>query len=219
MTIVANPNARSRTWDDYVSVVDDVLPWLELPATDQADPYVLPNLQLITSATCQWAQKRLMHPIAPHLFQWYFDGDGYSTTIMVPYPPVLEVVSVIEYWGTSGPHVLSEATPGNQVDGFEMQYPTGRLIRIFPGLIGKPWFPGSRNIYVEYWAGQNPIDADLKMATLEMIAHWYHHTQEQPALRGATGGASAEAVASGAWSGTPLAIMNLLDEEVHIGIG
>ena len=222
MTIVANANARSRTWDNYVDVYDDVLPWMQIPSTDDANPYEIQNITLITSAVCQWAQKRLGKPIAPKLFQYYFDGDGYSTTIMLPYPPVLEIVSVIEYWGTGGPHVLNEATPTNQVDGFEIQYSTGRLIRIFPGLFGKPWFPGSRNIYVEWWGGQNPVDADLKMATLEMIAHWFYHSQQQSALHlggAGAGSVSADEVASGKWEGTPLRILNMLDEEVHLGMG
>jgi hypothetical protein len=221
MTIVANSNGRSQTWDSYVSVQDDVMPWMQIPGTDVANPYAQQNLQLITDAVCQWAQKRVGYPIAPHLFQRYFDGDGFSTTIMLPYPPILEIVNVTEYWGTGGPHVLNESYPTNQVDGFECQYPTGRLIRIFPGLFGKPWFPGSRNIYVEYWAGQNPVDADLKMATIEMIAHWYEMTQQRTANRLSSTGAgpSAEEVASGSWTGVPQRIVNLLDETVHIGLG
>ncbi len=216
---VVNSNGRSRVWDPYVSLENDVFPWLQLPQSDASNPYTLTNLTLITQAVCSWAQKRLGKPIAPHLFQHLFDGDGYATTIMLPYPPVLEIVTVVETWGMSGDHVLDEATPDNQVFGFECQYSTGRLVRMFHGLVPYPWFPGVRNIYVEYWAGQNPIDPDLKMATLEMIAHWYRNTQQQSANRLNGAGASAEEVASGLWQGTPLRILGILDEEIHIGIG
>jgi hypothetical protein len=217
--MTTNVNASSLTWQNYVDLDNDVKPWLQIPPTDITVDY---RLQLLTDMTCQWAQGKLGQPVAPTQFDRRFNGwSGWNGAyIELPYYPVLEVTSVIEYWGGSGPHVLSEGTPTNQVDGYQMDYQRGQLIRVFPGLVQKPWFPGSRNIEVVWTAGRNPIPADLKVATLEMIAHWWRNTQQMAAIRsGPSPDYDPEQIASGLWQGTPLRITALLDGYQQVGIG
>ena len=223
-TVVSNSNAASPNWLNFVDLENDVLPWMQMPDSETTAAMKV-NIQLLIDMTCTWAQKRLAQPIAPTTFNRKFDGwSGWNGAYQfLPYTPVLEIISVNEVWGTSGAHYLSESTLTNQVDGFQINYQTGMMTRVFPGLVQKPWFPGSRNIEIEWTSGWNPVPADWKVATLEMVAHWYRNVFQQTANAiGGTGTGDAydpEAVANGLWEGTPLRIANLLSGDVHVGIG
>ena len=215
---MSNTNGESLIWSNYVDLDADVKTWLQIPLTAPAKfDY---QLQLLTDMTCQWVQNKLGRPIAPTQFTRYFDGNnGWNGAfIELPYYPVLSVASVTEYWGTSGPHVLLESTPTNQTDGWQCEYLRGTLRRVFQGLVERPWFPGSRNIEVTWTAGYNPVPADIKIATLEMIAHWWRNTQQQAGNRPSISEYDPEAVASGLWQGTPLRITTLLDSYIQVGI-
>lgn len=217
-----NTNAASRVWASYLDVVDDVIPWLR---EDQNDPSLPVRLQIIVDMACQFVQNFLARPIAPTRFDQRFDGwTGWNGAYLeLPWYPVLEIVSVVEYWGVSGPHVLSESTPTEQVDGFQLRPTTGRVTRVFSGLVQKPWFPGSGNIEIVWVAGFNPVPADIKVATLELCAYWWRNTQQQSATRSGTGtGPSDEyapATQSGLWAGIPDRIVDLLEPYLHVGIG
>ena len=216
--MTSNTNASSLIWENYVDLEADVKTWLQIPVTAPAKfDY---QLQLLTDMTCQWAQRKLGRPIGPTQFTRYFDGNqGWNGAfIALPYSPVLAVASVTEYWGTSGPHILYESTPTNQVDGWQCEYSRGILRRVFPGLVEKPWFPGSRNILVTWTAGYNPVPADIKVATLEMIKHWWTNTQQQAGNRPTAQEYDPEVVAMGLWQGTPLRITALLDAYNQVGI-
>lgn len=222
----ANQNAlTSPNWQDFLTVNDDVLPWLQMTTSDiPAGSSLAGNMQLITSMACDWVQDYLGRPVAPTTFDRRFDGwSGWNGAYLeLPYYPVLEITSVIEYWGVSGPHDLVESTPTAQVDGWQCEYLTGRLIRVFPGNVQKPWFPGSRNVEVVWVAGYNPVPPTIRTATLELVAHWWANTQQQSALRlpGETVSDEFEpAETSGPFAGVPLRIIDLLSPKSQIGIG
>jgi hypothetical protein len=223
LTQVQNSNASSHIWKNYVDLYEDVLPWLQIPTTGTAAASAsdLQKLQLLTDMTCQWAQRKLSNPIAPHGFYRRFNGwSGWNGAyVELPYYPVLQVVSVVEWWGLGGPHQLSEQTPQHDIDGFQLDALRGKVIRVFPGLVQRPWFPGSRSIEIQWVAGYNPVPADWKVATLEMIGHWWHYSQQTQRVSIRAGSDGAEQVAAGLWSGVPLRISELLDSGVQIGIG
>lgn len=214
-------NAASGIWQNYIDLDNDIKPYLQMPPTDTARDA---TLQLVTDFVCQYSQQILGQPIAPTAFDRRFDGwSGWNGAyIMLPYYPVLEVTLVNEYWGVSGPHLLEEQTPTNQVDGFQIEYRTGRLIRVFPGLVQKPWFPGSRNIEVQWTAGHNPIPATFKLAALELVAWWWRNTQQ--AMRSAgpqpigmdydSGDPS-----NGLWAGLPHRIEGVFQVYQQVGLG
>ena len=221
-TQVVNSNAASFVWPSYVDVLEDVLPWLQIPQEPPQDDLAMRKLQMLTDMTCAWAQRKLGQPIGPTAFWRRFDGwNGWNGAyIALPYWPVLEIVKVTEWWGSNGPHDLAEQTPEHNIDGFQVDYQKGRVIRVFPGLVQKPWFPGSRNIDIQWISGWNPVPIDWKVATIEMIAHWWRNTQQTQRGSGLRGGGDrAEAVAGGAFEGVPLRITALLDSAIHIGIG
>lgn len=219
----SNMNALSATgWQNYVDLTDDVQPWLRLD--DTTFNAGLSNLQLITSMACDTIQNKLGRPIPPTSYTYRFDGWATWTGayIELPYYPVLEITSVIEYWGVSGPHVLDESFPTDQIDGWQCEYPVGRLIRVFPGNVQKPWFPGSRNVEVSWTAGYNPIPGRYRMATLELIKHWWTNTQQAPELPmpgGGTGSQYDPPNTSGVFAGIPYHVAALLDDDIQVGIG
>jgi hypothetical protein len=217
VTVVVNSNAESNTWSNFLDLQADVKPWLQMePANQSQDP----QLQLIVDMACQWVQNWIGRPIAPTSFDRRFDGwAGWNGAyIELPYYPVLEITSVTEYWGASGPHVLSEQTPTNQIDGWQCDYMRGMLTRVFPGLVQKPWFPGSRNIEVVWTAGYNPLPADIKLATLEFVAYWWRNTQQasRPSLR--VGGEYDSPALAGLWAGVPGRIEELLEPYIQVGM-
>lgn len=222
-TEVENSNASSLTWRNYIDLYEDVLPWLQIPTTGAAAVNAgdVQKLQLLTDMTCQWAQRKISNPIAPTGFYRRFNGwSGWNGAyVELPYWPVLSIVSVKEWWGISGPHLLSEQTPNHNIDGFQLDALKGKIIRVFPGLVQRPWFPGSRSIEVQWVAGYNPVPADLKVATLEMIAHWWHNTQQTQRVNIRAGSDGADQVAAGLWSGVPLRIAELLETSQQVGIG
>jgi hypothetical protein len=218
---IVNTDGLAFTWQNYVDLNADVKPWLQFKRNDTTHDTVL---QLLTDAICQFAQKKLGQPIAPTTFYRRFNGwaNWNGAYIMLPYFPVLEIVQVAEYWGVAGPHVLYESTPTDQVDGFQCDYQTGMLTRVFPGNVQKPWFPGSMNIEVRWTAGYNPIPADLKVATLEDIKEWWINTQQQSANR--IGGATAanefdSEEEGGTWMGMPSRVAAIIETYMQVGIG
>ena len=223
VTEVENSNASSSVWKNYIDLYEDVLPWLQIPASGNGAPSAMDiqKLQLILDMTCSWAQRKISNPIAPTGFYRRFNGwSGWNGAyVELPYFPVLSIISVKEWWGISGPHLLAEQTPEHNIDGFQCDYLRGKLIRVFPGLVQRPWFPGSRSIEVQWVAGFNPVPADLKVATMEMVAHWYHNTQQTQRVNVRAGSDGADQVAAGLWSGVPLRISQLLETSQQVGIG
>jgi hypothetical protein len=222
-------SSTTPQWGDIIDLDADWKPYNQYPQgkTDQDGV-----LQLIVDAANDWVNTFLDRPIAPTQFEERFDGwAGWGgSTIMLPYAPVLEIVSMNEYWGLSGAHQLVEQTPAAQYGaGFSAANPaggtyqvnrrTGALTRTFPGLVSKPFFPGNRNIEVTWIAGFNPIPAQIKLAALEFANHWYRNTQEQPEQAPPYGGAAGDEPGAQLWPGVPQRIVTLLEPFVQQGIG
>ena len=96
-------------------------------------------------------QDYLGKPIAPTTFFRRYDGwSGYSGAyIELGFSPILEVPTVIEWWGSNGPQVLSLQTPESQQAGaqcYQLDALRGRITRTFAGLVARPFFPGLSNI-------------------------------------------------------------------------
>ena len=215
-------------WAPVIDLDADLKSYLQYPA-DKTDQDV--TLTLILDAVNDWLSTYLQRPIAPTRFFERFDGwSGWGGAyVMLPYSPVLEIVSMTEYWGLNGGHQLVEQTPQNQYGvGFSSANPpggtyqlnprTGTVIRTFPGLVQKPFFPGSRNVEIEWIAGFDPIPAQIKLAALELATWWYRNTQEQPEIASPRAGYDDPAT-SGLWPAIPNRVTALLEPYVQQGIG
>ncbi len=168
-------------WQSYVDVKNDVEPFLQFTGLTVPTP-VEQQLQDTIDMACTWVQNYLGRPVAPTEYKRLFSGGTglNGAYIMLPYYPILQVKEVVEYWGMSGPHKLEEQTPENQgsAEVFQVEPLTGLIIRTFQGLVQRPLFPGSRNISVTWIAGYNPLPADIKRATLILIAHYWRNEMQ-----------------------------------------
>ena len=168
-------------WQNYLDLNNDVKPYLQIPVGSVASDTLL---QGIIDMSCTFVQNYLGRPIAPteffRRFSGYWGTGNGGAYISLPYYPVLSVASVVEYWGSSGPHTLAEQTPASQgtQDVYSMDYLRGYVIRAFMGLVARPFFPGLRNIEVTWTAGYNPVPPDIKFATLKLIRHVWQSDQQ-----------------------------------------
>lgn len=215
------------SWGTYIDLETDFKPYVQFP-DDQLDQDA--NLQLLIDSACWWVQDFCSRPFAPTTFYERFDGwtSWQGSYIMLPWAPVLQIISIVEYWGNSGPHPLAEQTPANQfgtgpsygdADVYQLEPVTGVIRRAFPGLVLKPFFPGSRNIEVSWVAGYNPIPPHAKLATLELAAYWYRSTQEAPRMAAPRMGYGEEQPANELWPAIPSRVTALLEPYMRQGIG
>lgn len=213
------------TWQTYLSWDEDVQPWLQWSSLAAATPATAPpKLQLITDMACQWVQNYLGRPIAPTKFDRKFDGFSFATgsQIALPYYPVLSIDSIVETWGLGGDHSLeyqtadAQGSAGQQM--FQVDWTRGVLTRTYQGLIRRPWFPGAGNIRVKWTAGYNPIPADIKIATLEVVAYWWRNTQEAQRTFDRLNEYDS-ASSNGLWPAIPHRITSLLESYAQVGIG
>lgn len=142
-----------------------------------------PVLQRIIDMACTSLQNRIDRPIGAQKFWERHDGWS-GEYIMLKETPFLELVSCTEWQSSGGPISLVESTPENPVDGIQINYGTGRIMRTFAGYSWpRPFFPGSRNIEITYMAGLNPVPPDLWLATAELVKYWWANTQQASAVR------------------------------------
>jgi hypothetical protein len=213
-----NANALSTEYGNFVDLTETKT-FLQLPASDTSRDGLLQDL---IDGVSDWVQREVGRPLAQSRFTFKFDGStGWrGSYIMLPYSPVLEIVSVSEYWGMSGAHVLTEQTPTHQVDGWQCEYRTGRLTRVFQGLIPKPWFPGSGSILVTWDAGYEPVPAAARLACKEAIKWYWDNTQEHSRNTRQQGDDWSKPDASQFWGSVLPAMMKpLLDQFGQVGIG
>jgi hypothetical protein len=215
-----NENAKSEEiFEPFLDLSTDIKPWLQIQAVDTSRDAAL---GLINEMACAWLQEYLGRPITPTEYTRRFDGNSgwMGSYLMLPRSPVLEVKKVVEYRGVNGAYTLPESTPTNQVDGWQCVYSTGRLNRVFPGNVAKPWFPGMRNVEVTWIAGYNPVPATLRMAALQLVHHWFHHTQQQSALHaGNFREFNDEELKAGPFESVPIQIIALLEPYMRFSLG
>lgn len=175
-------NEITPAWTSFIDL-DDAKSFMQWPATDSEQDQLL---QDTIDAACWWAQDFLGRPIA--LTEFFRRFSGWSSLngayLDLPYYPVVvdssHPITVVEYWGSSGPHTLTQQTPTAQGPGdmYQIDNLAGTLIRSFQGLVQRPWFPGLRNIEVTWWAGYNPTPPTWKRGTLRLIKHWWNHDMQ-----------------------------------------
>lgn len=215
--------AGSRQYANYLTL-DEVRGWLRYPNPTQATADD-DNLQRVIDMACAKIQGFINRPVGAQLFWERHDGWS-GEYILLKETPFLELVECVEWQSSGGPITLVESTPANPVDGVQINYATGRLMRTFAGYSWpRPFFPGSRNIEVTYRAGFNPIPGDLWIATVELVKHWWANTQQQTALRVPGLSAAAEydpedtRDPTGLFPAMPYRIEQLLATYLKVGIG
>jgi hypothetical protein len=213
-TAVAGDTGGSNRYATYIDLTE-AKDWLRFvagsPTTYDS------NLQRIIDMACTQIQTHIGRPVAPLTVVERHDGWS-GEYIMLSQSPFLSLNYCHEWQSSGGLVNLPESTPANPVDGIQIDYSTGRLMRTFAGYSWpRPFFPGSRNIEVSYVAGFNPIPPDIWMATVELIAHWWN--MSQVGRGSARGQQSGEDATDGLWQGMPNRIVNLINPYRMIAIG
>ena len=193
--------------DAPICTLADVKAYLRLPTTDTSYDAELTNLLYVATDQIESYCNR---PIVPKAMPTEYHDGWSGDTIMLLYRPVVSVQSVTEYWSTGGAHVLSEVSASSPGDGYQLEARTGRMIRSFDGIWPKPWFPGSRNVVVDYTAGYSAMPPLLWQAARELVAHIFQQGEQMSpvAIPKFSGNEGAEAIDEkpGMWSGIPYRI-------------
>lgn len=208
-------------WQNYLDLEEDVIPWLQFVGA-KFTPEMTAALESVTTMCCTWVQNFLERPVAPTRFERRFSGwSGLNGSyVCLPYAPIMDLIEVNEWWGIAGPHQLEEETPEkqNQMENFQVYPLTGEIVRTFMGLVERPWFPGLGNIRIVWIAGYDPVPEDIKVATKELVAHWWRNTQQAIRTFSVPGSENDTGAPPGLWAGIPNRIIDLLRPYMQIGM-
>ena len=114
--------------------------------------------------------------------EWYTGG---GSKIVLRQYPVASITSVTEYAGTTGT-ALTQANV-DTADSYAYTLESGGVLARRTGSLGTNFTTGVDNVHVVYVAGRSSIPANIRLAALELIRHWYQLTQQggRPQLGGA----------------------------------
>lgn len=126
--------------------------------------------------------------VVPRQFHEFYDGG--DMVIWLRHIPVISVESIIEGWGFTNYNLafveVTSATTSNMF-AFSVDEPeTGQISRRSGGNVNIPFMRGQSNIVVTYTAGRDKIPPAIRLAALELVAHWWQGSQQR-----STGPASA----------------------------
>jgi hypothetical protein len=115
--------------------------------------------------------------------QWNEYYDGGDSAIFLFRTPVLSVELVEEGWGFANfildyIQVDSATVPTNYAYSID-DADNGYITRRTSGNVLIPFRAGTNNIHIVYTAGRNPIPPIIKLAELELIAHWWQNSQQR----------------------------------------
>lgn len=110
--------------------------------------------------------------------------DGGELSVYLIHSPVLSVENVEEGWGWIDwelDYIQVNTPPGLiSMFAYSLDTPeTGKVSRRTAGNINIPFFPGQSNIKIVYTAGRNPVPPVIRLAELELIAHWWQNSQQR----------------------------------------
>jgi hypothetical protein len=146
--------------------------------------------------------------------------------------PVLSVISVQEGWGFTNYELDYQQV--NSVNATSMfaysidQPDMGQISRRSAGNVNIPFMRGEANIRVTYAAGRQEVPGSVKLATLELLAHYWQNRQQRGNGANMTGAESYDATdtdqpTSGAFGGLigidvglPVRVIELLRPYRHM---
>lgn len=221
------PNSQYATeqYADFI-LLTDAKQFLQIESNDTSRDWAL---QHAVSAACTGVSRFLNRPIGKTLYEppyGVFNGGSGNTSsyIWLPKFPVLEVVSVIEYQGST-PVTLAEIDPNaadanyKTGDGYRVNYREGYIERILGGVWQRPWYPSEMGVLVSWWAGMNPVPADLWFDTMAWAAQLFRSTQQREAGNPFSRSGDNGADNSGAWPGMPKWLSGKLQTYVLPSVG
>ena len=129
--------------------------------------------------------------IIPRHFDENYDGG--NTVIYLRHRPIVSVQNVEEGWGWFNyelDYQQVNTLPAASMFAYSIDsVEAGLITRRSAGNVIIPFVPGQKNIRVLYTAGRQQIPPSIRLATLELVAHWFQSSQ----LRAGTNNATSEA--------------------------
>lgn len=158
-----------------VVTLADVRTHLRYPATSTADDVALQGF----IAAADDVIKAECGDVVPTTYDEYYNGGDY--VIYLRHRPVLEVVNVEEGWGYYNwelDYQQVNTVPAGAMFAYSIDsHQVGAVSRRSAGNVQIPFVPGQKNIRIQYVAGRNPIPGAIRLAALELIAHWWQSSQ------------------------------------------
>jgi hypothetical protein len=118
--------------------------------------------------------------ILPVLHSEYYDGGDFS--VYLRHKPLLSVENVEEGWGWINYELdfVEVNSPGAVFSMFAYSiedFQNSEISRRTAGNVQIPFRPGSGNVYIQYYSGEQTIPGNIILAELELIAHWWQNSQ------------------------------------------
>ena len=161
---------------DIVTLAD-VKTHLRYPSGDTVDDT---QLQGFISAADD-VIKREVGDVLPKMYQETYDGGRYA--LYLRHAPLLSVQEVQEGWGFYNyelTQVQTNTVPTTNMFAFSVDDIDAALItRRSAGNVNIRFVPGDQNISITYTAGRNNIPGSVRLAALELIAHWWQNSQQR----------------------------------------
>ncbi len=158
-----------------IVTLTDVKIHLRIPPTDMSNDYAL--MGFISAADdCLTAE---CGEILPKHYDETYDGGNY--VIYLRHRPVLSIQNVEEGWGWWNyelDYQQVNTVPAGSMFAYSIDSPqAGGISRRSAGNISIPFLPGRKNIRIWYTAGRDNIPGSVRLAALELIAHWWQNSQ------------------------------------------
>lgn len=191
-----------------IVTLNDVRAHLRYPATSTADDIALQGF--ISAATD--VIRAECGDVVPTKYDEFHSGGDY--VIYLRHHPVLSVDNVEEGWGYFNfelDYQQVNTVPAGSVYAYSIDSPLiGAISRRSAGNVSIPFVPGQKNIHVQYTAGRQPIPGAIRLAALELIAHWWQSSQLRSSATSGGGFARYDAVEGEQFTrGTETGLVNL----------
>ena len=158
-----------------IVTLNDTKLHLRIPLNDITNDYALMGF-IAAADDCLEAE---CGEILPKHHDQRYDGGKYM--IYLRNRPVLSVENVEEGWGWWNYELDYQevnTVPASSMFAYSIDAPeAGGISRRSAGNVSIPFLPGRKNIRVMYTSGRSTIPASVRLAELELIAHWWQNSQ------------------------------------------
>lgn len=158
-----------------VVTLTDVKKHLRIPMTDTSNDVALMGF-IAAADDCIEAE---CGEVVPKHYNEYYDGGGY--VIYLRHRPLLSIQQVEEGWGWWNyelDYQQVNTVPAGDLFAYSIDsIEAGGISRRSAGNVSIPFVPGRKNIRVWYTAGLPSIPGSIRLAALELIAHWWQNSQ------------------------------------------
>jgi hypothetical protein len=155
--------------------LQDVLTHLRYPASDTQDDAALMGFIYAATDVLQHECSQVI----PQVYDDYYDGGDFA--INTRNVPILSVANVEEGWGWTNyelTYVQVNAVNATNIFAYSIDNADlGLISRRSGGNVNIRFIPGTSNIRVTYTAGRSSVPGAIRLAALELIAHWWQGSQ------------------------------------------